>query len=250
MSEARKIRSVLVVDDVLALNLTMEEHVLRSNWSTTAAGPHAEALKICQRLKPDVVIASFDLGQDDPGLVRDLRNLGDVSIFVVESPGENDKAIWLGSGADECLRKMREFLVRVNSVVRRLSADPMEGHRRSQSGRWLFGGWELRLKTRQLRNPSGALVPLTQGEYALLVAFLEAAERPLSREYLQRATRIHGEISDRSIDVQILRLRRKLEKDARAPQLIKTRRGIGYVFSIPAELSDMTMEPEITRFLC
>ncbi|MGX5829294.1 winged helix-turn-helix domain-containing protein [Mesorhizobium sp. 43Arga] len=239
MSETRKIGSVLVVDNVFALILNMEEHVLRSNSSTIGSCAHGKALKISQGLKRDVVIASLDLGQDDPGLLRDLRDLGDISVIVIENPGsEKDKVIRLEFGADECLRKLRQLLVRVNSLVRCRSNDPVEVHRRSPSGRWLFGGWELRLKTRQLRDPSGALVPLTQGEYALLFAFLEAAERPLSREYLQRATRIHGEISDRSIDVQILRLRRKLERDAQVPQLIKTKRGIGYVFSIPAELSD------------
>ncbi|WP_027146305.1 winged helix-turn-helix domain-containing protein [Mesorhizobium sp. WSM3626] len=239
MSEARKIGSVLVVDNVLAPILNIEEHVPRGNSPAKASGAQAKALKISQGWKSEVVIASLDLGHDDLGLLRDLRNLGDLSIIVIENRrGENDKAIRHESDADECLSKLRELLVRLDSLVRSRSADPVEVQRRSPSGRWLFGGWELRLKTRQLRDPSGALVPLTQGEYALLFAFLEAAQRPLSREYLQRATRIHGEISDRSIDVQILRLRRKLERDARAPQLIKTKRGIGYVFSIPAELSD------------
>ncbi|MGX5844879.1 winged helix-turn-helix domain-containing protein [Mesorhizobium sp. ArgA1] len=239
MSEARKIGRVLVADNVLALILSIEDYALRSNSSTTASGAHANAWKISQGLRSDVVIASLGFGQDDPGLLQDLGNLGDVSVIVIENRrGENGKLVGLEFGADECLSKLRELLVRLNSLAKCRFADPVEAHRRSQTGRWLFGGWELRLKTRQLRDPSGALVPLTQGEYALLFAFLEAAERPLSREYLQRATRIHGEISDRSIDVQILRLRRKLERDASAPQLIKTKRGIGYVFSIPAELSD------------
>ncbi|MEI9418513.1 winged helix-turn-helix domain-containing protein [Mesorhizobium sp. Cs1321R2N1] len=240
MSEARKIGSVLLVDDVLALLLTIEEHVLRCDLSTTVAGgAHGEALKISQKLKPDLVIASLTPGQEDPGLLRDLRNLGDVSVIVVENRrGENDM-VRLESEADECLTRVRELLVRVDSLVRRRVAGPAETQRKSQSGKWLFGGWELRLKTRQLRDPAGALVPLTQGEYALLIAFLEVAERPVSREYLQRATRIHGEISDRSIDVQILRLRRKLETDARAPKLIKTKRGVGYVFSISAKLLEI-----------
>ncbi|MEI9402041.1 winged helix-turn-helix domain-containing protein [Mesorhizobium argentiipisi] len=237
MSEASKIGSVLLVDDVLALLLTVEEHVLRCELSTTGAGgAHGEALKISQKLKPDLVIASLDL---DPRLVRDLRNLGDVSVIVVENRrGENDM-VRLDSGAGECLTRVRELLVRVNSLAKGRFAGPVETQRKSQSGKWLFGGWELRLKTRQLRDPAGALVPLTQGEYALLIAFLEVAERPVSREYLQRATRIHGEISDRSIDVQILRLRRKLETDIRAPKLIKTKRGVGYVFSITAKLLEI-----------
>jgi DNA-binding response OmpR family regulator len=76
---------------------------------------------------------------------------------------------------------------------------------------------------------------LTKGEYALLAAFLEAPQRPLSREHLLQTTRVHEDIFDRSIDVQILRLRRKLETDASAPSIIRTERGVGYVFALPVE---------------
>jgi DNA-binding response OmpR family regulator len=76
---------------------------------------------------------------------------------------------------------------------------------------------------------------LTKGEYALLLAFLDAPQRPLSREYLMQATRVHEDAFDRSIDVQILRLRRKLEHDPSAPRVIQTERGIGYVFAVPVE---------------
>ena len=78
-------------------------------------------------------------------------------------------------------------------------------------------------------------VPLSKGEYALLLAFLEAPQRPLTREHLLQATRIHEDIFDRSIDVQVLRLRRKLEADPSAPRVIQTERGVGYVFAIPVE---------------
>jgi DNA-binding response OmpR family regulator len=76
---------------------------------------------------------------------------------------------------------------------------------------------------------------LTKGEYALLTAFLDAPQRPLSRERLLQATRVHEDIFDRSIDVQILRLRRKLESDPSAPSIIRTERGVGYVFALPVE---------------
>jgi DNA-binding response OmpR family regulator len=76
---------------------------------------------------------------------------------------------------------------------------------------------------------------LTKGEFALLVAFLSAPQRPLSREHLLQATRVHEDVFDRSIDVQILRLRRKLEADASAPRIIQTERGVGYVFTVPVE---------------
>ena len=83
--------------------------------------------------------------------------------------------------------------------------------------------------------PAGDQVALTKGEYALLTAFLDAPQRPLSREHLLQATRVHEDIFDRSIDVQILRLRRKLEADPSAPQIIQTERGVGYVFALPVE---------------
>ena len=76
---------------------------------------------------------------------------------------------------------------------------------------------------------------MTKGEYALLVAFLNAPQRPLSREQLLQATRVHEDVFDRSIDVQTLRLRRKLEHDPSAPQIIKTERGVGYVFTRQVE---------------
>ncbi|THK33483.1 response regulator [Ensifer sp. MPMI2T] len=240
MNEAYKIRSVLIVDDDPAVIQTMEEHLRRSNFSTTVADTHTKALAIYEKVTPDAIIVDVDFNQDNgPEFLRDLRSRGDVPIIVIGNRRkENDKVVWLEFGADEYLSKplsTRELLVRIKSLGRRCFPTPLENHRKTQLRRWLFGGWELCLKTRQLREPSGELVPLTRGEYALLVAFLEAGLRPLSRECLQRATRIHGDIFDRSIDVQILRLRRKLEIDAGAPQLIKTVRGVGYEFSIPAE---------------
>ena len=91
-----------------------------------------------------------------------------------------------------------------------------------------FCGWQLDCRTRRFTNPAGTPV-------ALLLAFLNAPQRPLSREYLLQATRVHEDVFDRSIDVQILRLRRKLECDPSAPCVIQTERGVGYVFAVPVE---------------
>jgi two-component system, OmpR family, response regulator len=91
--------------------------------------------------------------------------------------------------------------------------------------------------THQASDPNGAPVTLTKGEYNLLIAFLDAPQRLLSREYLLQATRVHEDIFDRSIDVQVLRLRRKLEGDPSAPRIIQTERGVGYVFGLPVELA-------------
>ena len=92
-------------------------------------------------------------------------------------------------------------------------------------------------RSRRLIDPQERPIALSKGEYALLLAFLDAPERPLSREYLLQATRLHEDIFDRSIDVQVLRLRRKLEADPKVPRVIKTERGVGYVFAIPVEQS-------------
>jgi two-component system, OmpR family, response regulator len=118
-------------------------------------------------------------------------------------------------------------------VLRRHASD--YSHRKTSGLTYHFGGWKLRAKTRELFDPQGETIPLTKGEHALLVAFLDAPQRTLAREHLLQATRIHEDIFDRSIDVQILRLRRKLEADSSAPSMIVTERGLGYVFTLPVE---------------
>jgi DNA-binding response OmpR family regulator len=107
--------------------------------------------------------------------------------------------------------------------------------RELEKGRCRFGNWLLDRKNRRLTNSQGEPVALSKGEYALLVAFLNAPQRPLSREHLLQATRVHEDVFDRSIDVQVLRLRRKLETDPSAPSIIRTERGVGYVFTLPVE---------------
>ena len=102
-------------------------------------------------------------------------------------------------------------------------------------GGYRFNGWRLERRRRRLVDPNEKSIPLSKREYALLLAFLETPGRPLARERLLRATRVHEDIFDRSIDVQILRLRRKLETDTNAPRMIQTERGFGYVFALPVE---------------
>jgi two-component system OmpR family response regulator len=104
-----------------------------------------------------------------------------------------------------------------------------------ERGGYRFGGWLLERRGRRILDPDANPVALSKGEYTLLLAFLEAPQRPLSREHLLQATRIHEDIFDRSIDVQVLRLRRKLEIDSSAPRVIRTERGVGYIFALPVE---------------
>jgi two-component system, OmpR family, response regulator len=127
----------------------------------------------------------------------------------------------------------RELLARVRAVLQRhgCAAVPHDPRR----GRSRFGGWQLDRRSRRLSDPDGTPVALTMREYALLIAFLDAPQRPLTREHLLQATRVHEDVFDRSIDVQILRLRRKLEADPSVPSVIQTERGVGYVFGLPVE---------------
>jgi DNA-binding response OmpR family regulator len=120
-------------------------------------------------------------------------------------------------------------------VLRRRESGRVTPERTPERRRFRFAGWRLDQHTRSLTDPSGAPVALTKGEYALLIAFLDAPQRPLTREYLLQATRMHEDVFDRSIDVQVLRLRRKLETDSSMPRFIRTERGVGYVFAVPVE---------------
>ena len=120
-------------------------------------------------------------------------------------------------------------------MLRRREAGQAAVQRGQEKGRYRFGGWQLDRRNRRLTDRNGIPVALTKGEYALLIAFVDAPQRPLSREHLLQATRIHEDVFDRSIDVQVLRLRRKLEADPNAPRVILTERGVGYVFALPVK---------------
>ena len=124
---------------------------------------------------------------------------------------------------------------RVLPVLRRRETWRIVAQREAEQGRCRFGGWQLDRRARRLTDADGAPVALTKGEYALLIAFLDGPQRPLTREHLLQATRIHEDVFDRSIDVQILRLRRKLETNPSSPRIIQTERGVGYVFTLPVE---------------
>jgi two-component system, OmpR family, response regulator len=232
---------VLVVEDDPALQRMILAYFEENNIRTLVASGRQEMVNQLGSAEVRLVILDLRLGeQDGLDLLREIRASSDVPVIIITGHrrDEIDRVVGLELGADDYLTKpfsLRELLARVRAVLRRFDAGRSAPAREPGRGRWRFSGWQLDRRTRRLTDPDGAPVALTKGEYALLIAFLDAPQRPLSREHLLQATRVHEDVFDRSIDVQILLLRRKLERDPSAPRMIQTERGIGYVFALPVE---------------
>ena len=242
IDESRQPGRILIVDDDPAMQQAVVNFVEQHNVSTVSASGRETMASEFATAEPSLVILDLRLGEEDGlDLLREIRSRSDVPVIITTGHrrDEIDRVVGLELGADDYVTKpfnLRELLARVRAVLRRRSES---GHvtpeRPREGGRVRFGGWQLDRRTRSLTDPTGAAVALTKGEYALLTAFLDAPQRPLTREYLLQATRVHEDVFDRSIDVQVLRLRRKLETDASTPRFIQTERGVGYVFAVPVE---------------
>jgi two-component system, OmpR family, response regulator len=233
-------RIVVVEDDPVILSMVgsyLEQH----NMQVVSASGQQEMLQYFAVREPDLVILDLRLGQEEGfDLLREIRSRSDIPVIITtgDRRDEIDRVVGLELGADDYVTKpfsLRELLARIRAVLRRQEAGRAAIRRDPERGRYQFGGWQLDRRNRRLYDPNGSEVALTKGEYALLTALLDAPQRPLSREHLLQATRVHEDIFDRSIDVQILRLRRKLELDPSAPQVIRTERGVGYAFALPVE---------------
>lgn len=182
-------------------------------------------------------------GEDGMQLARRLRETSEVPVIIVTGKrDEADRVMGLEIAADDYVTKPfsnRELLARIRAVLRRYQTrrEVAAPARDTQRRAYRFVGWELNVLVRRLTAPDGQRVELSNGEFNLLLALCEAPQRVLSRDQLLELSRLHGaEVYDRSIDVQILRLRRKIEVDARAPKLIRTERGTGYLFDAPVEV--------------
>jgi len=215
----------------------LEQH----DMSVTSAMQRQDVVRLLATAEPNVIILDLRLGQEDGlDLLREIRSRSDVPVIITTGHrrDEIDRVVGLELGADDYLVKpfgVRELVARIRAVLRRREAGRVAVQREAEQGRYRFGNWQLDRRLRRLTTSSGTPVVLTKGEYSLLTAFLDAPQRPLTREHLLQATRVHEDVFDRSIDVQILRLRRKLETDSRAPSIIQTERGVGYTFALPVE---------------
>jgi len=227
---------ILIVEDDAGMRQMLSNYLIDQNMAVACATSRRDMPAQFETRPPDLVVLDLRLDRDDGlDLLRDIRQRSDVPVIIITGHSKDviDRVIGLELGADDYLTKPfspRELLARMRAVLRRQEAGSRIARTIEKAQGFGFNGWQLDQRRRELRNPSGEEVPLTKGEFALLVAFLEAPGRPLSREHLLQATRVHEDIFDRSIDVQVLRLRRKLELDPTSPQFIQTERGVGYRF--------------------
>jgi DNA-binding response OmpR family regulator len=239
-SDFSAIRILIVVDDPDMQDM-MVGYFRQQSVDAISVSGRREMLRQLTAAEPSLVILDLRPGDDDSlSLLREIRLHSDIPVIIVSGhQGDDiDRIIGLELGADDYVTKPvnpRELLARVRAILRRLDVARATALRSPERGGFRFGGWQLERRTRRLIDQQGNIVPLTKGEYALLIAFVDAPQRPLTREYLLQATRLHEDIFDRSIDVQVLRLRRKLEPDPTSPRHIQTERGIGYVFATPVE---------------
>jgi len=230
---------ILVVDDDVAIRELVREYLVEHDFKVSLAETGADMDKVLGAEVVDLVILDLKLPDEDGlAIARRLRESLDLPIIILTGRKEEaDRIMGLELGADDYVTKpfsQRELLARIKAVLRRT-----EGKRATRRGEavraYRFSGWELNTGTRKLKAPDARYVELTNSEYALLVAFLRAPGRILTRDQLLESSRLHDDIYDRSIDVQILRLRRKVEDSPNQPKLIRTERGSGYYLDSSVE---------------
>lgn len=232
---------VLIVDDDHRIRAMLARFLIDHGLRVSQAGDGREMLSICDSARIDVIVLDIMMpGEDGLSLCRRVRAQSAVPIILLTAmTGETDRIVGLEIGADDYVVKPfnpRELLARIRAVTRRLAAASLNAERPVVAV-YEFAGWQLNASRRTLVSPGGALTDLTSGEFDLLLAFLEHPQRVLTRDQLQDLA--HGRMSqsyDRSIDVQISRLRRKIEADPQDPVLIKTIRNEGYFFTVPVAL--------------
>jgi two-component system OmpR family response regulator len=229
---------VIVADGDEAIRRMVAAYFEASDVQVSCASNREELILYLRTMRPSLIVLNRKLGNwDGLDILRDLRSRSNVPVVIVAERGrdEVDGVVSLELGADDYIAKpfsARELLARTRAILRRQEAGRVQGSQEREQGGYHFGGWRLEQRTRTVIDSTGAPVSLRKGEYGLLLAFLQAPRRVLTREHLLQATRLHQDISDRSIDVQVMRLRRKFASDPKACRAIQTSRGIGYTFTL------------------
>ena len=227
-------RLLIVDDDVEILDL-LKKFFVQHAYEVDLATQGDAMWAVIEKNRPDIIILDLMLpGEGGLSLCQKLRARTAIPIIMLTAMGElSDRIIGLELGADDYLTKPfdpRELLARLRAVQRRAGEKSL-GQEPTRPV-ITFADWQLDITCRELRSPEGVMIPLSAGEFDLLLVFLEHPQRILTREQLIDLARGQGhDAYDRSIDVQVSRLRRKIEPDSKRPDLIRTVRNGGYMFS-------------------
>jgi two-component system OmpR family response regulator len=231
-------KHILVVDDDRAIRDSLKRYLNDHDFQAHCAPDGGTMNRLLAKHTFDLVILDLMLsGEDGLALARQIRGKSDLPIIMLTGKGDEiDRIIGLEMGADDYLPKPynpRELLARIKSVLRRADKTWLVTQDDASPGKVAhFEGWELDLAKRKLSSPKGKPIDLTSGEFDLLSAFVRHPQRVLSRERLLDYAGGHARFPfDRSVDIQVMRLRRKIEVNSQDPELIKTVRSVGYTFT-------------------
>jgi two-component system OmpR family response regulator len=231
---------VLAVDDDPIIRDMIADYLLKHDLRVTVVADGRAMREVVASEVVDLIVLDLKLRTEDGmNLARTLRDESTIPIIMLTGRSdEADRVMGLELGADDYVTKPfspRELLARIRTVLRRRHAEVRQG-RPEGIRAYRFDGWELNLNTRRLTAPDGNVTVLSKGEFSLLVVLLGAPHRILSRDQLLDLSRLHNdEVYNRAVDIQIMRLRRKIEPDPSKPKYIRTERGNGYVFSVNVE---------------
>ena len=233
---------IAVLDDEAEITRLLANYLQGQGYRVSQTHDGASLLRLMAADTPQLVLLDLGLpGEDGFSIARQLREHWQCGLVIVTGRGDSiDKVVGLEVGADDYVTKpfdLRELLARIKAVLRRTlgAATATAAPQRSVHR---FAHWQLDVAARRLSDPDGREVALTAGEFAILTAFIDNPDRVLSRDFLLEKTRGREAAPfDRTIDVQVGRLRKKLELDADDPQIIKSVRGAGYILVVPVTVA-------------
>jgi len=227
--------NILIVDDDREIRSLLADYLETNGFQAFTAADGSSMWHLLEKQPVDLIVLDLGLpGEDGLQLCRRLRTQSEIPVVMLTARGEPlDRILGLEMGADDYMVKPfepRELLARIRNVLRRRS--PLTEGDSRDAQRIVFSNWTLDLVGRHLLNPHGTAVMLSGAEFRLLKIFLQHPNRVLNRDQLSMLTKGHdADPLDRSIDLQVSRLRQKLEDDAKNPVLLKTVRNEGYVLA-------------------
>lgn len=231
---------VLIVDDHQEIRDVVAKLLKKDGFRVTTAADGAAMRAALSSHRIDLIVLDLMLpGEDGLSLCRSVRTESQIPIIMLTAKGDEiDRVLGLEMGADDYIAKPfsgRELVARIRAVLRRAATLPEDPHAPRAEG-YTFAAWRLDTAQRHLESAEGTIIPLSTGEYDLLISFVERPQRVLNRDQLMDLARGRASTAfDRSIDTQVSRLRRKIEVDPKNPELIKTVWGGGYIFTPKVE---------------